>query len=84
MDGDLLACVSYIVGAAFSGLGLGYHYGNVKANPSEKIKCHKHEGSRGSQVTVKVIRWFFGRSFNCRLKKGDTCLLDNTKCDFKP
>lgn len=71
-------------GGFIGGWAIGYRTGFVKANPSEKTKCHKQEGDRGSQVTVKILREFFGKSFNCRLKKGDICRLDNTKCDFKP
>lgn len=81
---DWIALSSAIATAFGGGYAIGYRTGFVKANPSEKTKCYKQEGSRGSQVTVMILRSFFRRSFSCRLKKGDTCLLDNTKCDFKP
>ena len=85
MDVSTYIAIGSAIATAFgTGFGTGYHVGNVTANPSEKTKCHKKEGSRATPVTVKVFKNLFGKSFNCRLKKGDICLLDNTKCDFKP
>jgi hypothetical protein len=85
MDLSIYIAIFSAIATAFGGgFGLGYRVGHVSANPFEKTKCHKKEGSRAASVTVRVFKRFFSKSFNCRHKKGNICLLDNTKCDFKP
>jgi len=80
-----IECFSYMIGAAFSGAGAGYYVGLSVSNWSKKTKCHKTQGDRKqNQVTVELYRRFTGVSFLCRHKKGGTCLLDNSKCDFTP
>jgi hypothetical protein len=80
-----IECFSYMIGAVFSGLSAGYYFGLSVSNWSKKAKCHKTQGvRRQTQIQVDLYRSFKGVSFLCSHKKGGTCLLDNTKCDFTP
>lgn len=84
MDIDLVKCVFGAIAALGTGFTIGYRVG-VTTQPAKDMKCYKRkEGRRSSPITVQVYEKFTGSSFSCRYKKGTTCLLDNTKCDFTP
>lgn len=84
MDSELISCISIVITALVGGFGFGYRTG-IRTQPAWDTKCYKRkDGRRSSPITVSVYEKFTGTAVLCRHKKGTTCLLDNTKCDFTP